>query len=148
MLFRHHAFDSLKQRTIALPEVKAVVMRANHRAHSFDLAREPRMLQQPSHVERRVVGTNIKPHETVTWVAQRRAKEVFILGEEGDAAKPVQQRNDVRVFDSTASHVVTDLAKGNAPPFEERQLILGKVLVEKIQAAASAELFRAGRREG
>ena len=106
------------------------------------------MLQQPSQVERRVVGTNIKPHETVTWVAQRRAKEVFILGEERDAAQPMEQRDDVRVFDSTASHVVTDLAKGNAPRFEERQLIFGKILVEKIQAAASAEPLRAGRREG
>jgi hypothetical protein len=91
-------FHSLKRATIALPEMNAVVVRANHGAHSFRLSRKARVAEQPAHVKRSVVRISIQPHEAIAGVAQGRTEEVLVLREECDATMPMQQRDDVRVL--------------------------------------------------
>lgn len=95
-------------------------------------------------MKRCVVSANIQPHQTISRMAQGASEEVLVLSEEGDAAKPVQHGNNFRVFDSESGHVTADLPKRNTPSLQERELVFRKILVEKVQAAARAALFRAG----
>lgn len=79
-------------------------------------------------------------------MAQLPAEEVLVLREECDATNVVQHGNNVRVVDSPSCHPAANLPETNSPLFQRRQLIVGKVLVEKNQATADLELFRTDRR--
>ncbi len=69
------------------------------------------------------------------------AEEILVLGEKCDATNAVQHGNNVRVFDSPSRHLANS-SERDAPIFQKRQLIFGKVFVQKIQAAANLERFR------
>lgn len=126
--------------------MNAVMVCTNHSAHSFGLGCKARVPKQSAHVKRSVVRINIQPHQAIACVAQGRTEKVLVLREECNATLLMQQWNDVRVFDSVAGDVTSDLPKGDVPLFEQRQLVFRKIFVEKIQAT-SAGPFRVRRRD-
>lgn len=115
------------------------------RPHPFLFGSELRMTEKPSHVKCSVVCANVQPSQTITGMAQFSAEKVVILREERDAAYLVEHGNNFWVFDSPSRHVA-NLSERDVLLFQKRQLIFGKVFVQQVQATASSELFRAGRR--
>jgi len=90
---------------VNLPELESVMMSTNDQTHPIGLGAEPRVFKKPSHVERSVVRPDVQPDEAVRRMTKRPVAEAPVLREKRYPPKLVQQRNDVRVFDSQAGHL-------------------------------------------
>jgi len=81
-------------------------------------------------------------------MAQCRVKEVFVLGEKCNTAHPMERRDNLRVLRSELGNVGPNLPYADPPMLEQGQLVVGKVFVQQVQAAAKACRFSCGRRTG
>ena len=72
-------------------------------------------------------------------MTERGVEEAFVLGDESSIAAAMQKRKKIRVFDTARCEFVSDLAKVYAPSLQQRAPVLREVLVQKIQAAATAD---------
>jgi hypothetical protein len=75
-----------------------------------------------------------------------RTIKILVVGKESDSPPPVQERDNIIVFDTVMPHMNANFPERNPPGTKQGSLVVGKVLVQKVQAGVSAAgLERRGR---
>ena len=118
------------------PEPHACDVDSGHNPHSSGLGIKCRMLQKASDVEGDLGVFHIQVNQPVGVMAKASLEKVLILREERCAMKPVQERNQVFVFNSAVRNLPPNLPERNSPRSQECALIVANVFVEQIHAAS------------
>jgi hypothetical protein len=138
----------LKCGVLPLPEVESVVMHTRHDAHSFGFVIEAGVPQKTPHVKSGIIRAHIQPHQSIAAVTKQGIEEILVLREKRHSLLPVQQWNDLGVFDAGVGKFTPDLPEGDAPASQQQSLIIREILVQKIQATDSPASLREDRRRG
>ena len=116
---------------------RSFVVDADHEAQTLALGFEARMSQEPPDEPGRVIWLHVQQNQAVSGMDKMPPEESSVLGEKCDPPQPMEQRDHLRVLDAQARKLASDLTEGNPPLSQRRSLVLRKVLVQEIQAAAS-----------
>jgi len=122
-------------------------MRSRDDTHAAGDGVKSRMSQEAAHVVGGVIGPCIQPKQTVGRMAEFTAKKVLVLGEKSDLPLPVQQGENVLIFDTEIARMMANFPERNPPRAKQCPLIVREVLVQQIQAGASAVRLENGGRD-
>src|SRR5438093_5503216 len=137
-----------RARSTTRPDLDACMVQPNRLSQALGVRFERRVAEKTAQIERCVVRRNVQPDQAICRVAKRPSVKALVLSEKCDPRELMEDRNNISVFDAKKGHFATYLAEGNAPRPEQRCLVLRKVFVQQVQAAANARSFRFGLRTG
>ncbi len=132
---------------VSLPEMNSVVVRSRDDVHAAGDGVKSRMTQEAAHVVGGIIGPYIQPKQTIGRMAEVATKKVLVLGEKSDLPLPVQQGENVIVFDTEMARMVANFTKRYPPRAKQGPLVIRKVLVQQIQAGVSAAVLGNGGRD-
>jgi len=122
------------------------MVRSRHDTHSTGDSVKPGMPQETAHVVGGIIGPDIQPKHAVGWMAEFAPEKILILGKKGDPPVPVEQRQNIIVFDAEMAGMEANLPERNSPGAKQGPLVVREVLVQQVQAGVSTGRLENGGR--
>ena len=132
---------------VSLPEMNSIVVRSRDNVHAAGDGVKSRMTQEATHVVGRIISKYVQPKQTIGRMTEVPTKKVLVLGKKSDLPLPVQQGENVIVFDTEMARMAANFPKRYPPRTEHGSLVIREVLVQQIQAGVSAGVLENGGRD-